>query len=135
MTLTQRIFVLKGVPGFDQLRDEELLAVSASMTERRFAPNAVVLSAGASVWHLLVVIEGHVRVQRSREAVPQVIGADLILTNRRAAETLVADDREGAVCLRMSKGHFFTIVNECPALLVEMTRLHVIGHTPPAVLP
>jgi hypothetical protein len=24
----------------------------------------------------------------------------------------------------MSKGHFFTVVNECPALLVEMIRLY-----------
>jgi hypothetical protein len=27
----------------------------------------------------------------------------------------------------MSKGHFFTVVNECPALLVEMIRLYALG--------
>jgi hypothetical protein len=62
-----------------------------------------------------------------------VIGADLLLTNQPVGNTLAADPEAGAVALRMSKGHFFTIVNECPAFLVEMTRLHVIGRSELAV--
>jgi signal-transduction protein with cAMP-binding, CBS, and nucleotidyltransferase domain len=128
MTLTERIFVLRGVPGFDQLREEELLAVAASMTERRYGPAEVVVMAGASMWHLLVVVGGRIHARDSARPQPPVVGADLLLTNRSATLTLTADPQEGAVCLRMSKGHFFTVVNECPALLVEMIRLHVIGH-------
>jgi hypothetical protein len=53
-----------------------------------------------------------------------VIGADLLLVNRPVPLTLAAHEHDGAACLRMSKGHFFTVVNECPALLVEMIRLY-----------
>jgi signal-transduction protein with cAMP-binding, CBS, and nucleotidyltransferase domain len=127
MTLTERIFVLRVVPGFDQLREEELLAVAASMTERRYRPGEVVAAVGASLWHLLVVVDGGIGARHSTRELPQVIGADLLLANRPVPVTLTADARAGAVCLRMSKGHFFTVVNECPALLVEMIRLYALG--------
>lgn len=127
MTLTERLFVLRVVPGFDQLREEELLAVAASMTERRYRPGEVVASAGTSLWHLLVVVEGRIGTMHSAQAVPPVIGADLLLANRPVPVTLTADEADGAACLRLSKGHFFTVVNECPALLVEMIRLYAIG--------
>jgi CRP-like cAMP-binding protein len=129
MTLTERIFALKNIPGFDQLRDEELLTVAASMAERQYDPGQVIVSAGTPMWHLLVVVRGQIRGERSSDAVAPVVGADLLLTNRVAPDTLTADDRDGAVILRMSKGHFFTVVNECPALLVEMSRLRVIGES------
>jgi signal-transduction protein with cAMP-binding, CBS, and nucleotidyltransferase domain len=125
MTLTERMFALRDVAGFDQLRDEELLTVASSMTERRYEPGQVVVSAGSSMWHLLVVVSGRVDAEPGRPIASQVIGADVLLTNRPAARTLTADAGDGAVCLRMSKGHFFTVVSECPALLVEMSRLRV----------
>jgi hypothetical protein len=121
------MFALRALPGFDQLRAEELLAVAAGMTERRYRPGQVVAPAGTSLWHLLVVVEGRIVPQGGAEALPPIIGADLLLTNRAVATTLVADPRDGAVCLRLGKGHFFTVVNECPALLVEMIRLHSPG--------
>jgi CRP-like cAMP-binding protein len=124
VTLTQRIFALKRTPGFDQLPDDELLVVAASMTERRYAPDEVVLAAGVSIWQLLVVVGGRVTGGPSGEDVPSIVGADLLILNRPVPHTLTADSREGAVCLRMSKGHFFTVVNECPALLVAIARLH-----------
>ena len=129
MTLTERIFALRNVPGFDQLRDEELLAVAAGMTVRTYAPREVVVSAGSSMWYLLQIV----KVQRTGELLPPVIGADLLLTNQPVGNTLAAGPDTGAVALRMTKGHFFTIVNECPAFLVEMTRLHVIGRSELAV--
>jgi hypothetical protein len=127
MTLPERMFALRGLPGFDQLRADELLAVAAGMTERRYRPGQVVAAADTSLWHLLVVVAGHVLPQGVSEPMPPIIGADLLITNRALAVTLVADPREGAVCLRLGKGHFFTVVNECPALLVEMIRLHSPG--------
>ena len=133
MTLTERIFALRRVPGFDQLRDEELLAVAAGMTVRTYAPAEVVVSAGSSMWYLLVIVSGAVKVERTSEVLPPVVGADLLLTNQPVGNTLAADPAAGAVALRMTKGHFFTIVNECPAFLVEMTRLHVIGRSELAV--
>ena len=125
MTLTERIFALSRLPGFDQLPADELLAVAASMTERRYNPGDVVVPAGVSMWHLLVVVRGQLHSEPSRQAAPAVIGADLLLTNRPVPEALRADEEHGAVCLRMNKGHFFTVVNECPALLLEMARLRV----------
>ena len=127
MTLTERLFVLRVVPGFDQLREEELLAVAANMTERRYRPGETVAAAGASLWHLVVVIEGGISAPQPADDLPPVIGADLLLANRPVPVTLAADARVGALCLRMSKGHFFTVVNECPALLVEMIRLYAMG--------
>lgn len=124
MTLTQRIFALKKTPGFDQLPDDELLVVASSMTERRYAPGEVVAAAGASMWQLLVVVGGRLTGAGSGAEVPPIVGADLLILNRPVPHTLTADSGDGAVCLRMSKGHFFTVVNECPALLVAMTRLH-----------
>jgi hypothetical protein len=124
MTLAERMFALRALPGFDQLRADELLAVAAGMTERRYRPGQVVAAADTSLWHLLVIVGGRVVPQEGGDALPPIVGADLLITNRSVPATLVADDREGAVCLRLSKGHFFTVVNECPALLVEMIRLH-----------
>ena len=76
------------------------------------------------MWHLLVVVGGRVETEPGRPISTQVIGADVLLMNRPAPRTLTAG-AEGAVCLRMCKGHFFTVVSECPALLVEMSRLRV----------
>lgn len=122
MTLAERLFALRGLPGFDQLREEELLAVAASMSERQYRPGQVVLHSGSSLWHLLVAVQGNLVAQGTGRALDPVFGADLLLMNRPLGVTLVADDRAGALCLRMSKGHFFTAITECPALLVEWRR-------------
>ena len=74
------------------------------MTVRTYAPGEVVVSAGSSMWYLLVIVSGVVKVERTSELLPPVIGADLLLTNQPVGNTLAADPGGGRRGLAHEQG-------------------------------
>lgn len=119
MTIVEKIFALKKLRPFNRLRDSELLIIAEVAEERRYAPGDVVSSEGTILHRLYVVVDGEILKEREQKSIPTVFGVESLLFDTPINDTLKASSSEGAVCLCISKRHFFTTIYECPELLLD----------------
>jgi hypothetical protein len=125
MRLTEKIFALHAVPPFSELKPEELLIIAAAATCREFAAGHLLCPQGGTLNRLYVRVAG--ALTDGAEGVLQpVVGTTLLLTGIAAPFPLIAG-AEGYRALSIPRGKFFTIVNECPALLVGFFRMPLLG--------
>ena len=75
---------------------------------------------GSTLLH--VVVEGEVLDDAGTRS-PRVFGVTALLLDRPAPETRVASPSGGATCLLIHRGHFFTTINECPALIAGFLEM------------
>ena len=125
MTISEKIFALKSVPPFDVLRDAEVVLIAQEAKVKRFEPGEFVSSPDKPIRRLHVVTDGEVKMADSGVVLP-IFGVKPLLFNQNATESLRAGD-DGATCLTIKRGNFFTIANECPSLIVGFVELAELG--------
>jgi hypothetical protein len=125
MTLAERLLALKAVKPFDQLRSEELLTIATAMTVHRFKPDAVICEAGGVTNRLYVRVDGDA-VGIGGTVMQHVVGTTILLTGKAAPFAIKAGPA-GYVALSLPRGKFFTVINECPALLAGFFRMPLLG--------
>lgn len=122
MKVTDKFFALRHVSPFDTLWREELVLIAEVAKERGFAPGELVAVAGAPAARLYVVIRGRL-LRADATPAPIVFGALSLLYNYPLAQNLYAAPEGEMLCLLIGKGHFFTMVNECPAFTAGLIAL------------
>lgn len=120
MTLTERIFALKSVTPFDQLRESELTLIAQGVRVKSYAPGEAICTPDKPLRRLHVVAQGDVH--NGDNVVFPVFGIQTLLYNRLNDITLTAGS-EGVTCLLIKKGAFYTIISECPGLLIGFLQL------------
>jgi signal-transduction protein with cAMP-binding, CBS, and nucleotidyltransferase domain len=118
MTIIEKIFTLKKLHPFDQLRDSELSVIAQVAEERRYAPGEIVSSEGKILRRLYIVIDGQILKEEEQKSIPVVFGVESLLFDIPISDVLRASSSEGAICLTIAKRHFFTIIHECPEVLL-----------------
>lgn len=119
MTLIEKLFALKEHPYFRPVEDSELILIAEVAVARQIPPGTVIVPEGAFLNRLLVVVSGSVYADPSGEPAPPLIGIESLVMEQPLAETLIAAPDSGVTCLMIAKGHFFTVINECPEILVH----------------
>ncbi|WP_204150525.1 cyclic nucleotide-binding domain-containing protein [Leptolyngbya sp. CCY15150] len=133
MSPKHHFFSLKLSPPFDRLNDPELILLANLAQERHYEPGSLVYRGGRPLSYLYITIQGSLCVQTSPPIrLPRVFGEESLLFNRAIAHDLHAD-REGATCLLFRKENFFTMVYECPSLLLGFC--HTTVDTPSLFIP
>lgn len=117
MSPVEIMFALQRHAPFDSLTDRELEIAATVAVERRFAPGTLVLGPGEPFHRLLIRLEGSWWLQ-DRE-LPGVLGIESLLAGVEGPGEIRAGTN-GVRCLTLSRGHFFTLINECPALLLSL---------------
>lgn len=125
MTLAEKLLALKAVKPFDLLRSEELLTIATAMTVHSFKPDAVICEAGGVINRLYVRVEGDA-VGIGGTAMQHVVGTTILLTGKAAPFAIKAGPA-GYMALALPRGKFFTVINECPALLAGFFRMPLLG--------
>lgn len=120
MNITNKIFALKGIHPFRELRDSELAVIADTALPRHFDPGMPLWRAGKPLQYLYVTLEGAVRM-KGGDAMNAVFDIDSLLFDRSFERDLVAD-QEGASCLLINKGHFYTMLYECTGLASTILR-------------
>lgn len=118
MKLTDRIAALRAISPFSRLRLEELVPLAHAMSVQVFQPGELVWAANTPLRRLTIVVSGEVIAGDTRPVGP-VMGICSLLFNRPVDAPLRASSTHGAICLYLRKGHFFTLISECPELLLS----------------
>lgn len=125
MKLAEKIFALHAVPPFSALKPEELLIIATAATYREFPARHVLCPQGGTLHRLYVRVAGDLT-DGADGVMQHVVGTTLLLTGIAAPFPIVAGP-EGYCALSLPRGKFFTVVNECPALLVGFFRMPLLG--------
>ncbi len=121
MTITEKIFALKSSPPFDKLKDSEIILIAEIVRERHYTAGRLLTGGENPLKNLYITVEGGVFHSGGR-SLPPVIGMASLLFSRVTGPLKASQDK-GARCLVISKGQFFTIINECPNLLLRYLEL------------
>lgn len=120
-SLIEKAFLLKDTPPFENLEDQELFNIADVLETVEFNQGDPVLKKNSVANYLFLVVDGDV-ISESGETSMKVLGVKPILNGSGVSESFVAGSN-GATCLRMGKGHFFTTLYECPNVMVEFMQL------------
>lgn len=135
LTVIERFFKLRDVAPFDRLYDSELSLIAGAAVQRTYAPGHVIVSSGKLLKALFIVVDGCLEDSEGRR-LPQVFSPEFLLMGIPAEGDIKASAEQGATCLLISKGHFFTMLYECPALALGFSELPGPGQDqPPATTP
>ncbi len=105
---------------FDRLNGDERLSVASVLRERHYAADSVVQPKGEAWPHLLILVGGSWQAEGS--PLPPLLGVASVLGADDSAVEVRAGV-EGVHCLMLEKGHFFTMANECPNVLLGLLSL------------
>jgi hypothetical protein len=117
MSAVDRLFQLHLTPPFDRLRTEELTVIAGISRAAKWRPGELIANPDQPLRHLLIIREG--AVMWAGRPLPPIVGVPTLLFDNPLLGPLLADPVHGATGLTIARGHFFTIVNECPSLLVS----------------
>jgi signal-transduction protein with cAMP-binding, CBS, and nucleotidyltransferase domain len=115
MTIAEKLFALKSTPPFDRLRDSELALIAEVARYRRYASGEIICSPSRPLRRLHLVVNGGIRSTQGATA-PRVFGVAAVLFDRAVPDSWRAVAPEGADCLLIQKGNFFTMIHECTSL-------------------
>jgi len=118
MLVMEKLYALQRSPIFHGLDESEILLVAEVAQLRSFAPGSIICSVDSDSLRLHIPIRGEASYESGRPAgkvfdVPSLLFNDVLIEGIRAGDT-------GCDCLTISKGHFFTLLSECPEILVNM---------------
>lgn len=133
MTLVEKLLVLHAVFPFSLLRSEELLTIATAMNPQRLPPGHLLCEAGGIINRLFVRVEGDA-VDDKGNIMQAVVGTTIILTGKPAPFAIHAGPA-GYYALTLPRGKFFTVINECPALLAGFFRMPLLGVDYPFAAP
>ena len=119
MNQVEKIFALKRHPLFSPLEDAELILIADVAVSRQFAPGTTVAEPGALLNRIYIVTGGAIVDSRDASLTLPLVGVESLVLEKPVAQTLIAHPDDGAACLVIGKGHFFTILNECPEILIH----------------
>ncbi|MCB1096366.1 MAG: hypothetical protein KDN22_12390 [Verrucomicrobiae bacterium] len=120
MTVIEKAFALQSVPAFADLRIQDLTAIARVAVHRQFAAGVTAYATESFLKELVVVVRGELE-DTHGFPVPSVLGVASLLKDRPTSIDLCAG-AEGAECLLISKGHFFTIIHQCPEIVRALVQ-------------
>lgn len=118
MNLVERLFALRQLSCFRLQTDFDLARIAEVMSEKSYEPGELVCAAEQTLRRVYVVAEGAIETN-SGEIMPRILGPASVLLNLPVKDELRASS-EGAHCLLLEKGLFFTIVYQCPSIIHEI---------------
>jgi CRP-like cAMP-binding protein len=125
MTLSEKILALHARPPFSQLKTEELLIAATAFSPRSYKPGTILCSRGETINKLYVRVSGNLVDDQGR-ILQSVVGTTCLLTGQPTPFSVFAGS-EGYQGLLLPRGKFFTLINECPALLTGFFRIPLLG--------
>ncbi|MCP0913467.1 cyclic nucleotide-binding domain-containing protein [Legionella sp. 27cVA30] len=126
MNPLQRTIALQQTDFFESLPDEVLFELGQSCELLDCAPEQVIITEGEEGDSLYVLVQGEVLIYKNNELLASLkpfkcFGEMAFFGGNKRTSTVIAKDR--ALLLVLDKEHFFTITNEFPQILHNITQI------------
>lgn len=124
MTISERLFKLRATAPFNLLSDAELVIIAEAVVERHYEPGKHIVSKDKPARALIITTHGSLT-DSDGHRLPEVLLLEELLTGTPLSYDVHSSPTEGAECLLINKGHFFTILYECPALATGFIEMSI----------
>ena len=123
MYLSEKIFYLRSLPFFSSLSYSELIAIAKISTQKTFTAGEIVYSKGSVPQRLSLTVSGSLTIieeacSEGIEVASETLGIAALLFNLPLSKKCIASP-SGFCCLQIKRNNFFSIINECPDLLLD----------------
>jgi signal-transduction protein with cAMP-binding, CBS, and nucleotidyltransferase domain len=118
------LFSLKLIPLFENLSNPEIIAIASVTIKKSYGPNSVVFEKGDFPQCLQIITDGKFEVVDEEHGTSaclseNVFGIRELLFDLPIEQKILASRSHGAECFLIRKSNFFTIIHECPNLLLN----------------
>ncbi|NET37387.1 MAG: Crp/Fnr family transcriptional regulator [Cyanothece sp. SIO1E1] len=126
LTSVDRLLFVRGVPIFNELRDDFLVRLAAIMEELSFPAKSVIFTQGQEGRSLYIVVSGRVRVHLGNQDLAELEqGAcfgemSLFDSEPRSASVSTLDPCE---CLMLTQQQLYEAIDETPDIAVNIIRM------------
>lgn len=117
--MLDKLATLRRCRPFEKLSAAELAQVADSSEERYYTPGQTIVQQGIQILNVSVLFKG--KAFSAQQELAGIIGAEGVFLNAVFKDHVVAGDA-GAAILTISRGRFFTILNECPSFAVALAK-------------
>jgi hypothetical protein len=125
MNLAEKIFALHAVFPFSELKAKELLVAANAFSARSFPPGHIICPVGETMNRLYVRTSGAL-VDPQGTIMHPVVGTTCLLVGQPTPFTIISGP-SGYEGLLLQRGKFFTLINECPSLLLGFFQMPLLG--------
>jgi len=120
MELIDKIFALQNRAPFNVLRHSELILTANITKVKKYHKGETIIYKDSSVQNLFIIEDGKAS-YKDRE-ISNFFGAEELLNEVTLAENVTAKSDINALVI--SKGHFYTLIHECPSLMIEIIKYY-----------
>jgi signal-transduction protein with cAMP-binding, CBS, and nucleotidyltransferase domain len=116
MSLIDKIFTLQQCDPFKSLRHSELVLTANITKVKKYPKGSIIIPKEAAVQNFFILSKGEAYYKERPLAA--FFGAEELMNDVALDEDVIA--HEDIEALVINKGHFFTLIYECPGLLIEL---------------
>ena len=126
LTSVERLLFVRGVPIFQELRDDFLVRLASVMDELAFPSDHVIFTEGQEGRSLYIVVSGRVRVHIGDRQLAQLeqgacFGEMSLFDAEPRSATITTLDR--CECLMLTQQQLYDAIEETPGIAVNIIRL------------
>lgn len=118
MRLIEKIFTLQNQPPFDTLRHSELILTANIAKVKKYSKGATLIPKETPVQSLFIIQKGEATYDG--EIISGFFGAEELMNDATLKESVIAQSDIQALII--SKGYFFTLIYECPGIMIELLK-------------
>jgi len=120
MKIIDKIFTLQNRSPFNTLRHSELVLTANITKVKKYSKGTTIIYKDSPIQNLFIIEKGEASYKNS--PISSFFGAEELLNDVVLEENVVAQtDIEALV---ISKGHFYTLIYECPGLMIEIIKYY-----------
>lgn len=120
MTFVEKYTILSSLNPFNKLDKDELSVIADACFDYNFKPLECVAQKGSLCMHLFIMSSGSIEYMGKQY---KLFSPSKMIAFEEYEENAIANSVEGAMCLVLTRQHFFSIIRKCPKLLVELTNV------------
>lgn len=124
MNIIEKLYSLKKLDCFAEISDLDLARIADSAIERTYEPNEIFCTAGKTLSRMYIVISGALKRADGRKT-PPMFGPASLLLDMQVNEEITAS-ADGACCLVLERGVFFTIIYQHPSIILNLLSMPLL---------
>lgn len=118
MNLVEKIFILKNETVFSSLSNAELILVANIAKTRSYSKGSAIVEQNMPIQNIFILKDKNATYKE--KVLAKCFGAEEMLNDVTLEEDIVA--QEDIEVILISKGHFYTLVYECPSFMIDLLK-------------
>jgi len=120
MKIIDKVFSLQNRSPFNTLRHSELVLTANITKVKKYSKGSTIIYKDSTIQNLFIIEKGEASYKEKN--ISNFFGAEELLNDIVLDENVIA--KTDIEALVISKGHFYTLIHECPGLMIDLIKYY-----------